>query len=206
MNKTKIKKHTRKKRVIKIDIEITTLKTYSSFRKEFPDFKYDIKTKTYRLPKRIERDIILPKVKIKKVKEPTTIIIKKEREITKVPRERYRKQLVKSYRSDYPPYVVYAKSLTINPIYDLSDLRKAINMAILHFHRLTNYNLQELNLEEDYDGVEKPTLLGSGEDLLLNDYAVHTEIFVKLKDKEILYRDGQLYEYTISRKKKKALI
>ena len=148
------------KRIIRIDGEITSQKSYKNFKKEFPDLKYDRKLKVYTFPKPIIAEIKRKKHKIKKrrIKPPipTPPKIKKrkpkkkkevEKEIEEeieeeIPSLISRRQIVLILRGEKEPYAMNIRAITTNPNYEERALKsfcletlKELGFSISHFSK-----------------------------------------------------------------------
>lgn len=101
----------------------------------------------------------------------------------RIDERRIRRIYAINYRSSNEPYFVSIKSMTINLTYS----EKALSMiAEKYKHRIEEFLNINLRSMEGYTATEE-TPLGTGEDTALNDYKIHTEIFIGGSKKQALY-------------------
>lgn len=97
---------------------------------------------------------------------------------------RIRRTFAINFRSSDEPYFISIKAITINPAYT----EKALSIiAYKYKQRIEDVFNIDLRRMDGYTATEKPVILGTGEDKALNDYKIHTEIFIGGINKKALY-------------------
>lgn len=174
----------RKIRIIEIEGKIKTNRSYASFKKEFPDFKYNRKTRTYTLPKKVLKEIII-KAEKKKFKTIKIVKAKKKQKIGKAkkekeekPQKRIRQQVAFNFRSHSEPYHCSIRALTLNPEYTQRGLLIAVQEVKRDLEQQGIIDFDEFS--SSYLGFEEKEI-SNAEDKILNDGKIHVEVFIKNK-------------------------
>lgn len=168
------------------EIALLSRQSYKNFKKNYPDFIYDRKSKTYKVPSEKSVEIlIIKKTKKKVIKKRKKVIKRKIKKEKKEPEkeiiekeERIRRQVVLNFvnrdASDSFNIFISIRAITINPEYNENALKIVIDKAMRDYEILSGLKFRYY--KKSYFGVEKEEI-SSSEDKILNDYKIHVEIF-----------------------------